>query len=550
MMKTISILNGVLGPVMAGPSSSHTAAPGKIGRAVRQLWGRDIGRATVTYDASGSYPKTHIGQGSDFGFTGGLLGMSADHPDFWDSIRLSKEKGNDIRFEIAPLTAGHPNEARIDVFKGKNRVPAMSVLSHSTGGGTFLLTEMDGFPIENDGQRGHCYLCADETAIPGLVQKLNAMGAVFELLSRTGTATGGVILPEHARLADVELQSLPKAPAVSEIFKADGLIYLRTLPAIAAAELRLNASPPFTTAAGAAAYAAEHPRAAMSDLALVYETALCIESEAAIRKQMKRILSVMRSSMLPPPENWPVTTYIVPAMAAALKRAEDTGHMGRTANMGHTANRRKTGEAALDMGILNGAMSTAAAVMENSCAHRTVVAAPTAGSCGVIPAAVVNLGERLGCDDEMILNALWAAGLIGSFIANEATFGAEAAGCQAEIGSAAAMAAAGVVELSGGTVIQGFHAASIAMQSLMGLICDPVAGLTEFPCIERNVTAANVAVTSANMALCGMTSPIPLDETVLTMLEVGKMLPRELRCTCGGGLCTTPTGRGLAGLAE
>lgn len=200
----------------------------------------------------------------------------------------------------------------------------------------------------------------------------------------------------------------------------------------------------------------------------------------------------------------------------------------------------------LDMGVLNGCMRNAMAVMENGCAHRVVVAAPTAGSSGVIPASVVGVGRTLGRTEGEILDALWAAGLVGAFIANQATFGAEVAGCQAEIGAASCMAAAGVVQLLGGTVEEGFHAAALAMQSLLGLICDPVAGLVEFPCIQRNVTASVMAAAAANMAMKGVRSPIPLDETIKAMLDVGRALPASLRCTCEGGLCATPTGRQLA----
>ncbi|RGZ00458.1 hypothetical protein [Clostridium sp. AM58-1XD] len=231
-MKIISILNDVLGPVMAGPSSSHTAVPGKIGLAVRKLWGRDITHALVIYDSSGSYPNTHIGQGSDFGFTGGLLGMAADHPDFWNAICLAKEKGVDIEFEIRTLTSGHPNEARIDIYdrnpSSTGSAPAMSVLSYSTGGGTFLLVEMDGFLIENDGHRGRCYVCVKENDLSTLKQKLDTIKARYSLLRRTMPTTGNDIrLPENAVLADIELQSLTNAQTVSELSGMNGVIYLR-----------------------------------------------------------------------------------------------------------------------------------------------------------------------------------------------------------------------------------------------------------------------------------------------------------------------------------
>ena len=149
----------------------------------------------------------------------------------------------------------------------------------------------------------------------------------------------------------------------------------------------------------------------------------------------------------------------------------------------------------------------------------------------------------MGCSDEEIIKGLLAAGLSGAFIANQATFGAEVAGCQAENGAASAMAAAGVVELLGGSVEQGFAAASLALQNMLGLICDPVGGLTEIPCISRNVAAMSNAVMAANMVMLGFDPVIPYDETIRTMYEVGRQLPSALRCTCEGGLCVTKTAK-------
>ena len=142
-----------------------------------------------------------------------------------------------------------------------------------------------------------------------------------------------------------------------------------------------------------------------------------------------------------------------------------------------------------------------------------------------------------------MVKGLLASGLAGAFIANQASFGAEVAACQAENGSASAMAAAGIVQLLGGNVEQGFKAASLALQNMLGLVCDPVGGLTEIPCISRNIIAMSNAVQSANMVMLGFDPVIPLDETILSMYEVGQMLPAELRCTCKGGLCNTETAK-------
>ncbi|HHW03739.1 MAG TPA: hypothetical protein GXX35_13200 [Thermoanaerobacterales bacterium] len=149
----------------------------------------------------------------------------------------------------------------------------------------------------------------------------------------------------------------------------------------------------------------------------------------------------------------------------------------------------------------------------------------------------------MGLGDDEKAKALLAAGGIGVLIAEQATFAAEVCGCQAECGAASAMAAAGVVQLAGGTAEQGVAAASIALQNLLYLICDPVAELVEVPCLGKNVMAAVNAVASANMALAGVYPVIPLDEVIQAMYQVGKMLPRDLRCTGLGGLAVTTTGQ-------
>ena len=512
-MKPHSILNDVLGPVMAGPSSSHTAAPAKIGFAVRELWGGPIRAARVVYDEAGSYPSTHVGQGSDFGFAGGLLGMKTSEACFRDSLRLAKERGMEISFAIGPLDARHPNEARIDVLDGEGG-RAFSALSFSTGGGTFLIPEMDGFAVEYDGQRAKAYLYAEQSRAEEVRARLEALGALYRRLSPDPAAlTWTGRLPEDAVLFEAECASLPEGGARCLQDLCDCLLCLRTAGPSQHA-VRLRPDVPFRTAAEALA----QESGSMAELAMRYEMGLLDTSEEEARKGMEEVLSVMRRSMVPPPEDDPIRNRLAPMVSGRLAQRHAFP---------------------IPMGALDACVAPAVAVMENSCAHRTVVAAPTAGSSGVIPAAVVALGERLGKSDGEILDALWASGLVGAFIANQATFGAEVAGCQAEIGSACCMAAAGAVQLAGGTVRQGFDAACIAMQSLLGLICDPVGGLTEIPCIERNVTAGAVAVMAANMAMSGMTSQIPLDETIRTMLDVGQKLPDEMRCTCRGGLCLT-----------
>lgn len=178
----------------------------------------------------------------------------------------------------------------------------------------------------------------------------------------------------------------------------------------------------------------------------------------------------------------------------------------------------------------------------NACMCR-VVAAPTAGACGVMPAVLIPLYRRENISTERMVQAMLVASGIGSVIAYRASISGAAGGCQAEIGSASAMTAGALVTLRGGTVEQVGHAVAMALKNLLGLVCDPVAGLVEVPCVKRNVIGALNAIAAADMALAGIESRIPVDEVIDAMGEVGRRLPVEFRETALGGLAATPTGK-------
>lgn len=192
------------------------------------------------------------------------------------------------------------------------------------------------------------------------------------------------------------------------------------------------------------------------------------------------------------------------------------------------------------------AIAGALAVAEVNAAMGRVVAAPTGGASGVLPGVLLSVAAHTGASRDRTVLALAAAGGIGGVIAAKASLSGAASGCQAEIGAGAAMAAAAAVELSGGTPAQAGHAASIALQGLLGLVCDPVGGLVEVPCVARNATGAAVALAAAEMARAGVEFPLPFDEVAAAMGAVGRALPSTLRETALGGLAITPTGRRLA----
>ncbi|CAM4398625.1 L-serine dehydratase [Paenibacillus endophyticus] len=189
------------------------------------------------------------------------------------------------------------------------------------------------------------------------------------------------------------------------------------------------------------------------------------------------------------------------------------------------------------------AMAYALAVSEVNASMGRIVATPTAGSCGVIPGVFVSSQERFGWDDDHMVKGLFSAGAIGYIIANNSFISGAEGGCQAEIGSAIGMAAGALVELKGGTPAQAVHAVGLALKNTLGLICDPVGGLVEIPCIVRNGFGAVNALAAADMALAGVRSAIPTDEVIQVMLEVGSAMPDTHRETAMGGLAQTPTGK-------
>ena len=191
-------------------------------------------------------------------------------------------------------------------------------------------------------------------------------------------------------------------------------------------------------------------------------------------------------------------------------------------------------------------LARALAVQEVNAAMGVIVAAPTAGGAGVLPAVLTGLADARRIDDERVVDALATAGLIGAVVAERASLSGAEGGCQAETGAAAGMAAGAATEMLGGSPAQVSHAVALAQQGTLGLVCDPLGGLVELPCVFRNATGAAIALAAIEMALAGITFAIPADEVIDTMGEIGAGMDVRYRETAGGGLAATPTGRRLA----
>ena len=262
------------------------------------------------------------------------------------------------------------------------------------------------------------------------------------------------------------------------------------------------------------------------------ETALKLESEDQgrsiedIRSSLKRALDVMRGA-------------IGEGMTGDLRSA--SGLVG-----GDAAKLRTGPDGPLANTPFRDILARALAVQEVNAAMGVIVAAPTAGGAGTLPAVLTGLAQARGIPDEKVLDALATAGLIGAVIAERASLSGAEGGCQAETGAGAAMAAGSATEMLGGTPSQVGHAVALTMQGMLGLVCDPLGGLVELPCVFRNATGAAIALAGIEMALAGITFAIPCDEVIDVMGEIGREMDVRYRETAGGGLAATPTGRKLA----
>ena len=514
-----SIFNHVIGPVMAGPSSSHTAGPARIGRLAGQLLNGQLRKAGFLFESSGSFAATYRGQKSDFGFVGGLLGWDPGDERLSDAFNEAKRREMAIDFAIEIFPAQHPNTVKIKLENVFGEIRDLTAIS--VGGGMVEIIEIDGFQVSLAGDFYETLIYAEQDCqeIIKMVAKIFARHGenIAAYDCRSGDHLNLLNIKTSSRMADSLFEQIKACLPTAEIIQVDPV-----LPVLSFRECVV----PFRTSKEMLDLI-KQKNCALWEAAALYESMRSGWPVSRVLDEMSQVRMIMKKS-------------IQNGLAGDFQME---GYLGRSAaNMEKNINGRKH----IPTGILDQATPWAVAVMESNSSMGVVVAAPTAGSCGIIPAALFSTAETLDIDDEEQVKALLVAGIIGVIISEQATFAAEVCGCQAECGSSSSMAAAALVSLVGGTAEEAVNAASIALQNLLGLICDPVGSLVQIPCFNRNVMGAANAAVSANMAMGGFDPVIPLDEVIQAMYAVGKMLPRELRCTGLGGLCGTDKGKELS----
>ena len=502
-----SIFNDVIGPVMRGPSSSHSAASVRIGRLARDLCGGDPERVLVEFDTLGSLATTHASQGSDMGLFGGLLGWEADDARLPESAAALRAAGIAMEIRILELRDPHPNTYRLTFHRGGQEYRLVAI---STGGGMIEVISIDGTPVSLFGD----YSC---TLLDVTGDGVATAAALCEL-----AVDEVVIAPGAPVLIVVKAQECFDADALAAI---PGITRVRRLGPVLPVRSRRGLEVPYLHASEMVA-AADPTTRPLSDFALDYECARGGIAADAVMAQMAAILEIVRGGVR---EGLAGTTYhdrILPQQSDRFAAMLERGEL-------------------LDGGILNRAILYVTALMEVKSSMGVIVAAPTAGSCATFPATCLAAAELVEASEEATLRAMLAAGLIGVFVTTRSSFAAEVGGCQAETGAGAAMAAAALVELGGGNAERALSAASQALQNVLGLVCDPVANRVEAPCLGRNIAGAANALACANIALAGYDHLIPLDQVLDAHRQISENMARELRCTALGGLSITPASKAI-----
>jgi len=527
-MNIVSIFNDVIGPVMRGPSSSHCAAALRIGRLARDLMDGEISEVLVEFDREGSLPTTHDSQGSDMGLFGGLLGWDADDERLPNSAQALADAGIKLRIETVDVGDPHPNTYRLTL---KNTHETHTLIAISTGGGMIEVTEIDGVPLRMDGGYHETLIWVAKASTEEWGQE-NQKPHSFVPILLSKIPVDDFLIHELGEKQLIQVKAASFVPSV--LLVPLGPLSVKKLSPVLPVPSRKDLQVPFTSCAAMLAHDGAQ-NTPLWQLAIEYERARGSFTEREVIDKMTDIVRILRKS---------IASGIAGTSYEDRVLHHQSGRFAEMMNAGRL----------LDGGALNRIILYVTALMEVKSSMGVIVAAPTAGACAALPGAVIAMAESMDKDEEDMAKAMLAAGLIGVFIATRWTFAAEVGGCQAEGGAAACMAAAALVTLAGGTRDQAIAAASMAFQSMLGLICDPIANRVEAPCLGKNVMAASNALSCANMALAGYDPLIPLDEVIDAAKAVAERMPREHRCTSLGGLAVTPTSleieKRLAGLKK
>lgn len=508
---------------MRGPSSSHCAATVRIGRLTRDLMSGEIMDAEIRFDRKSSLATTHKSQGSDMGILSGFLGWEAWDPRMIQFRKAIDDAGITAKFIIDETSDPHPNTYRMRLTNSKesHRISAIS-----TGGGMFEIIEIDGIALSMEGDYYETLIYMDDDTncknVYAFVEKFATAQFVY-CFEGDGQGKNGIIQIKSLGFQDDSFFSRLESSF------GIGRERIKQLHPMLPVLSRNNIAVPYITCEEMLEFNRKKEME-LWQLGAYYESIRGNISTDRVFRKMSDITGIMKQSIADGVEgkNRDYKDRILGYQSGVFLEKMQQGLL-------------------LDGGMSNLMILYTTAMMEVKSSMGIIVAAPTAGSCGALAGACFGAAHSMKKGDDEIVKAMLAGGMIGIFISSRSTFAAEVAGCQAECGAASGMAAAALVTLGGGTTKQAIAAASMALQNIFGMVCDPVANRVEVPCLGKNVMAASNALSCANMALAGYDPVMPLDEVIDAMDKVGKSIPCELRCTALGGLSITKTSKQIEG---
>jgi L-serine dehydratase len=503
-----SIFNDVIGPVMRGPSSSHCAASIRIGRICRDLMDAEFTDILIEFDPNGSLATTHESQGSDMGLFGGFLGWEAYDDRLVTAVDAIKASGILVNIDITDINATHPNTYKLTL---KNTHETHELTAISVGGGMIEIIELDGNKVSMEGDYFETLIyCSEAGNIPDFIHRFIPSESVS-------------FLEGQSNFFQIKSHHFPDRETLDMLSELEEVLSIKCISPILPIMSRNDISVPFDRCEGMLEYNTDK-NLELWELAVHYESERGNISHEEVISRMRDIVDIMDKSIHSGLKGTEFKDRILGPQSVGFKEKLESNNL-------------------LEGNLMNTIIMFVSSMMEVKSSMGIIVAAPTAGSCGALPGAVIGAASCLGLSRDETVKAMLAASVIGIFVATHATFAAEVGGCQAECGSGAGMAAAALTYMGGGSLKQSLSAASMALQNSLGMICDPIANRVEAPCLGKNVLAATTALSCTNMALANYDSLIPIDEVVDTMDKVGHAIDSKLRCTALGGLSITKTAK-------
>lgn len=508
MKKLPDIFNDVIGPVMRGPSSSHTAASWRIARTCLDILNEPLKQALVEFDKDGAWAPNYREQGTCMGIDGGLLGLDITDAEMKDVDRIARQRGIRIDYQVSSFSTNHANTVRLTLQGASGK--KLQVVAISIGGGAFKIQSVDAFSVEIGGDWYEILLFAGDEEISDEALR-GFLPDGIEWQCRQSEKQYMVEFKSSLPFTIEFITQLQHKFPGKEIAVVQPI-----LPVISGRQTNL----PFSSVASLLGYADE-TGTDLGQLGLLYEKHLSGLSDAELKQKMKHLVQIVHKSIDTGLAGTQYEDRILQQQSHLIAKAENEKKVTRS--------------------VVTEIIANVSALMESKSAMEVVVAIPTAGSCGTLGGALRAVAEDIGAAIEDLEGAYFAAGIVGAFFAMGPGFSAEEHGCQVECGAAAGMAAAGIVQLLGGSAKQALGAASMAIQNMIGLVCDPVADRVEVPCLGKNISAAVNAYSSAIMAISGFDAVIPLDQVIETVSRVSKTMPTCVKCTGKGGLALTKT---------